>query len=211
MFDVLVHATPPGHAPARRRMFLPGRIPAKLVFDMVYNPLETLLLRKAKSQGSRMRQRPGDVLEQAVRQFEIFTGDSAPRAVMERAALEALAQMHDLHNGKSRKLRRREVIPMQSKSIWMALVVSLWAATLPGAAPAAAGSVARGGADALRGLRRRHFQCPPAPRAIAVRAGRLFDSKTGQMLTNQVVLLSGERITEVGPGGSSQDSGGSCK
>ena len=43
------------------------------------------------------------------------------------------------------------------------------------------------------------YQCPPAPRVIAVRAGRLFDSKTGQMLTKQVVVLSGERITEVGP------------
>jgi imidazolonepropionase-like amidohydrolase len=36
---------------------------------------------------------------------------------------------------------------------------------------------------------------------IAVRAGRLFDSKAGQMLKSQVVLLSGERITEVGPEG----------
>jgi imidazolonepropionase-like amidohydrolase len=36
---------------------------------------------------------------------------------------------------------------------------------------------------------------------VAVRAGRLFDSKTGQMLTKQVVVLSGERITEVGPEG----------
>ncbi len=36
---------------------------------------------------------------------------------------------------------------------------------------------------------------------VAVRAGRLFDSKTGQMLTKQVVLLSGDRITEVGPEG----------
>jgi imidazolonepropionase-like amidohydrolase len=27
----------------------------------------------------------------------------------------------------------------------------------------------------------------------------MFDSKTGQMLTNQVVLLLGERITAVGP------------
>src|SRR5438094_10340455 len=43
-------------------------------------------------------------------------------------------------------------------------------------------------------------QCPPAPRVVAVRAGRLFDSKIGQMLTRQVVLLQGERITEVGPG-----------
>jgi len=45
------------------------------------------------------------------------------------------------------------------------------------------------------------LQCAPAPRAIAVRAGRLFDSTTGQMLTKQVVLVQGERITEVGPEG----------
>jgi imidazolonepropionase-like amidohydrolase len=45
------------------------------------------------------------------------------------------------------------------------------------------------------------YQCPPARRAIAVRAGRLFDSNTGQMLTKQVVLVDGERITEVGPEG----------
>src|SRR5882672_4939184 len=41
--------------------------------------------------------------------------------------------------------------------------------------------------------------CPPTPREFAIRAGRLFDSKTGQMLTRQVVLLLGERITAVGP------------
>src|SRR3984893_17140294 len=43
------------------------------------------------------------------------------------------------------------------------------------------------------------LQCDPAPRVQAVRAGRLFDSNTGQMLTKQVVILNGERITEVGP------------
>ena len=37
------------------------------------------------------------------------------------------------------------------------------------------------------------------PAAIAVRAGHLFDSKTGQMLANQVILIQGERITDVGP------------
>ena len=44
-------------------------------------------------------------------------------------------------------------------------------------------------------------QCPPAERAVAVRAGRLFDSISGRMLTKQVVLIAGERITEVGPEG----------
>jgi imidazolonepropionase-like amidohydrolase len=43
------------------------------------------------------------------------------------------------------------------------------------------------------------LQCPPPARTIAIRAGRLFNSNTGQMLTKQVVVLTGERITEVGP------------
>ena len=34
---------------------------------------------------------------------------------------------------------------------------------------------------------------------VAIRAGRLFDPKTGTNLQNQVVLVSGERITDVGP------------
>jgi len=37
------------------------------------------------------------------------------------------------------------------------------------------------------------------PKVIAVRAGHLFDSKSGQMLANQVVLINGEKITDVGP------------
>ena len=45
------------------------------------------------------------------------------------------------------------------------------------------------------------LQCPPAARTIAVRAGRLFDSDSGQMLTKQVVIVNGERITDVGPEG----------
>jgi 3-dehydroquinate dehydratase/shikimate dehydrogenase len=56
----------------------------------VYNPLETLLLRRAKEQGAEVISGLEMFLEQAVRQFEIWTGDSAPRALMERAALEAL-------------------------------------------------------------------------------------------------------------------------
>src|SRR6202165_6083716 len=41
-----------------------------------------------------------------------------------------------------------------------------------------------------------------APQTVAVRAGRLFDPKSGQMLANQVVLIQGDRITNVGPSAS---------
>lgn len=45
------------------------------------------------------------------------------------------------------------------------------------------------------------LQCPPAARSYAVRAGRLFDSVSGRMLTRQIVVVAGERITDVGPDG----------
>src|SRR5581483_1757876 len=44
-------------------------------------------------------------------------------------------------------------------------------------------------------------QCAPAPRTLAVRAGRLFDSKDGRMLNKQVILISGDRITDIGADG----------
>jgi imidazolonepropionase-like amidohydrolase len=43
------------------------------------------------------------------------------------------------------------------------------------------------------------LQCPPAPKTYAIRAGHLFDSKAGQMLTKQVIVVVGEKIAEVGP------------
>src|SRR5207237_10518149 len=34
---------------------------------------------------------------------------------------------------------------------------------------------------------------------VAIRAGRLFDSKSGRILENQIVLVDGEKISAVGP------------
>ncbi len=42
------------------------------------------------------------------------------------------------------------------------------------------------------------------PQIIAVRAGRLFDPKLDHLLTNQIVLIEGERITQEGPADSVQ-------
>ena len=57
---------------------------------MVYNPLETVLMRRAKEQGKTVVPGLDMFIEQAVRQFEIWTGETAPRAAMQKAAVEAL-------------------------------------------------------------------------------------------------------------------------
>ena len=91
MFDAVVHATPLGMSPHVDQCFFRDKIPAKLVFDMVYIPLETELLKRARAQKAEVIPGIEMFLEQASRQFEIWTGTRAPRAVMEQAAREALA------------------------------------------------------------------------------------------------------------------------
>ncbi len=90
-FDAVVHATSLGMYPNVDGCFFEDRIPADVVFDMVYNPLETVLLRRAREQNKVTIDGLEMFIEQAVRQFEIWTGVSAPRPAMERAAREALA------------------------------------------------------------------------------------------------------------------------
>src|SRR4051812_10781600 len=40
----------------------------------------------------------------------------------------------------------------------------------------------------------------PAAQILAVRAGRMFDSRTGTVLSNQIILIKGDRISDVGAG-----------
>jgi 3-dehydroquinate dehydratase/shikimate dehydrogenase len=93
-FDAVVHATPLGMFPHANECFFDGEIPGEVVLDMVYNPLETLLLQRAREQDKQVIPGLEMFLEQAVRQFEIWTGETAPRAVMEKAAMEALENQH---------------------------------------------------------------------------------------------------------------------
>ncbi|HEY7302657.1 MAG TPA: shikimate dehydrogenase [Bryobacteraceae bacterium] len=88
-YDVLIHATPVGMEPNASQSLFEGRIPARIVFDMVYNPRETALLRSARQDGCTIIPGSEMLLEQAVRQFEIWTGEAAPRGAMQ-AALDQL-------------------------------------------------------------------------------------------------------------------------
>ncbi|HYL75194.1 MAG TPA: shikimate dehydrogenase [Bryobacteraceae bacterium] len=89
-FDAVVHATPLGMYPNTQGCFFPDAIPADLVFDMVYNPLETTLTRHAAQQGLTVISGLQMFLEQAARQYETWTSATAPRSVMEKVAIEAL-------------------------------------------------------------------------------------------------------------------------
>jgi 3-dehydroquinate dehydratase/shikimate dehydrogenase len=93
-FDAVVHATPLGMAPKVDACYFEDQIPADVVLDMVYNPLETLLIRRAREQGKVAVPGIEMFIEQAVRQFETWTGETAPRAAMEKAAREALGEAH---------------------------------------------------------------------------------------------------------------------
>ncbi len=97
-FDAVVHATPLGMHPNVNDCFFHDRIPGEVVFDMVYNPIETELLRRAREQGKTIIAGTEMFVEQAVRQFEIWTGEAAPRSVMERATMEALS-VRSMRNG----------------------------------------------------------------------------------------------------------------
>jgi shikimate 5-dehydrogenase len=57
---------------------------------MVYYPLETRFLSEARSRGLITISGLEMLVAQGARQFEIWTGQSAPRALMEQAVRQAL-------------------------------------------------------------------------------------------------------------------------
>ncbi len=89
-FDIVINATPVGMWPHANETPFKDEIPGDVVFDMVYNPLETLLIRRAREQGKQVIPGIKMFIEQAVRQFEIWTGEQAPCTAMESAAIDAL-------------------------------------------------------------------------------------------------------------------------
>ena len=84
-FDVLINATPcgmPGSKPAMP--IAENELNAGLVFEMVYNPMETPLLKLAKARGIPVITGLEMFVQQGARQFEIWTGKPAPEAEMLR-------------------------------------------------------------------------------------------------------------------------------
>ena len=84
-FDVLINTTPCGMAGIKQALPIEeNELNAGLVFDMVYNPLETPLLKLAKERGIPVISGLEMFVQQGARQFEIWTGKPAPEAEMLR-------------------------------------------------------------------------------------------------------------------------------
>jgi len=93
-WDVLVHATPVGSGAVPDATPVPAESLRRgaVVFDMVYEPRETPLLRAARSRGCVTIDGVEMLVAQAVGQFEAWTGADAPVEAMTEAACAALAE-----------------------------------------------------------------------------------------------------------------------
>ncbi|MGA2458376.1 MAG: shikimate dehydrogenase [Terriglobales bacterium] len=91
-FDVIINATPVGMGNTRDCPLKDDEIQASVVFDMVYDPVETHLLRVARTKGIAVIPGVEMFVQQAARQFEIWTGKPAPAGDMLRAVTVALQE-----------------------------------------------------------------------------------------------------------------------
>jgi 3-dehydroquinate dehydratase/shikimate dehydrogenase len=92
-FDVIINATPIGMAGIKSTQMLEAKdLNTKLVFELVYNPLETPLLRLARQQSIPIITGIEMFVQQGARQFEIWTGKPAPEEEMLRVVIHALRQ-----------------------------------------------------------------------------------------------------------------------
>jgi len=90
--EVLINTTSVGMYPKTDVSPVPPEAlrPGMWVFDIVYNPLQTCLLREAEERGCRTLDGLRMFLYQAAQQFELWTGRPAPLELMERVIREKL-------------------------------------------------------------------------------------------------------------------------
>lgn len=89
--DLLINATPLGLKPADNLPVEEKMLHRDLfVYDLIYNPAETRLLKLAIKSGAKTSNGLGMLLYQGMQSFEIWTGSLAPKEVMQKALVEAL-------------------------------------------------------------------------------------------------------------------------
>jgi 3-dehydroquinate dehydratase/shikimate dehydrogenase len=96
-FDVIINSTPIGMAGNDSAQILTAAdfqagLKTKYIFDLVYNPVDTPLIRLARQLGIGIITGVEMFIQQGARQFEIWTGKPAPEEEMLRVVIHALRQ-----------------------------------------------------------------------------------------------------------------------
>src|SRR5271165_5772095 len=98
-FDVIINATPVGMGTSQESPLNQNEIKARYVFDIIYDPPETRLMKLAKAAGAEVIPGAEMFVHQAARQFEIWTGKPAPWDDMLRVVTKILAERVAAKNG----------------------------------------------------------------------------------------------------------------
>ncbi len=102
-FDVIINTTPVGMRGVKPASLLEAKeLNTRLVFDLVYNPIDTPLIRMAREKGLPVITGVEMFVHQGARQFEIWTGKPAPEEEMLRVVVHALRQESAKESGKER-------------------------------------------------------------------------------------------------------------
>jgi 3-dehydroquinate dehydratase/shikimate dehydrogenase len=92
-FDVIVNATPLGMGSNKQTPLDEKELNTKYLFDLVYVPAETKLMRMARAKNIQIIPGLEMFVQQGARQFEIWTGKPAPIAEMSFVVSKALERM----------------------------------------------------------------------------------------------------------------------
>lgn len=91
--DIVVQATSVGMPPLDAETIIDPDVlrPSQVIYDIVYNPIETTFLKLAKARGCRIIHGYEMLLYQGVEQFELWTQQEAPVDLMRNVLIEQLS------------------------------------------------------------------------------------------------------------------------
>ena len=116
----------------------PDELNARLVFDTVYNPIDTPLIRAAREKGIAVITGVEMFVQQGARQFEIWTGKPAPEEEMLRVVLHALRRRAEAATPVL-EMGPRIVPPIAPRAVAPAPAVPSRAVSLPSSSSATSG------------------------------------------------------------------------
>jgi shikimate dehydrogenase len=92
--EIVIQATPIGMTPRVKDTLVPCHLirQSQVIFDIVYTPLETRLIKDARAAGALAVVGLGMFVHQAAIQFELWTGQDAPLELMTETVRKALGE-----------------------------------------------------------------------------------------------------------------------